>query len=82
MADKRRKVKDGRVFYTRGSNKLYTQLDDLDELLELLKVDCPADVARAKGVPYNSLRHIIVTYYTEEEQEMINWKRRRHSNRK
>lgn len=84
MVEKKRKKPkklNGEYFLTRGSNHEYDQLNDLDELLELLKVHCPADVAKIKAVPYNSLRHIIVTYYSEEQQSMIAWKRRRHKNK-
>ena len=80
MESKRVKTYQGKKFAVRGSNKLYTQLNDLDFIFNELKSKCPADLAKELDVPYNSLRYIIVTYFTEEEQEQIAWKRRRHTN--
>lgn len=68
----------GKLIPTRGSNKSYPQLDDLDALLEMLVVDCPADVARKLGVPANCVRFLIDRWFTEEDKARVNWKRARH----
>lgn len=78
MESKRVRKLDGKYIRPRGSNKKYEQLNDLDALFEMLKRDCPADVARQLGVPYNSVRHLIVTYFADKQQE-IAWKRARHT---
>lgn len=74
------KKKDGQEFRVRGSNKKYLQLDDLDHLKELLRINCPADVAKLLEVPANSVMFTIDRYFTEEEKDNIAWKRKRHKN--
>lgn len=80
--ERRARKLNGKFIVPRGSNKKYSQLDDLDEVYNLLLLHCPADVARMKGVPYNSLRYLIVKYLSPEQQANINWKRQPHSNKK
>ena len=72
---------DGELWEVRGSNHKYAQLDDIDELERLCLKDCPADVARAKGVPYNSLRDRLVRYLSEDRLQALAWKRKRHKNK-
>lgn len=78
------KRKYGIFFQARNSYKKYPQLDDLDNLKKLMIIDriSPSKVAKMLEVPYNSLRHQIVTWFTQEEIEQVPWERIRHQNRK
>jgi hypothetical protein len=71
---------NGKTIHPRGSNKKYSQLDDTDAVFEMCTKECPADVARKLGVPYNSLRHLLVKYYNNRLHEVA-WKRQPHSNK-
>lgn len=81
MNKKARKL-NGEYILKRGSNKLYPQLNDLDALFEMLKLECPADVARKLKVPYNCVRYAIVSNFSPEQQAQVAWKRTPHKNKK
>lgn len=70
----------GKEFSPRGSNKKHTQLNDLDMVFGLLKLECPAHVAKTLGVPPTSLLYLIDKYFNEEEKSQICWARVRHRN--
>lgn len=71
----------GSYFEPRGSNKKHRILDDLDMVFDMLKVKCPAHVARQLGVPSTSLLYLIDKYFSEAEKSQIAWGRSRHRNR-
>lgn len=60
------KIFMGKEIQTRGSNKRYEVLDNLDALYEELKKKYRDDLARELGVPYNSLNYIIRKYFPKE----------------
>ena len=60
------KIFMGKEIQTRGSNKIYEVLDNLDALYEELKKKYRDDLARELGVPYNSLNYIIRKYFPKE----------------
>ena len=71
----------GKEFSTRGSNKEYYELDDLDWLYSLLRKKCITDVAKDLGVPQNSIRWRVFKYFPEEWLNNIVRKRRYHKRR-
>jgi uncharacterized membrane-anchored protein len=64
-------------FNSRGSNKKYPQLDDIDKLAVMSLTTCPADIARELNVPPNCVRYMMDKYFTPEQKANSYWKRRR-----
>jgi hypothetical protein len=70
------KHKYGKYYESRGSNKKYPQLNDIDAVMALFEAGhCPADAAKILKVPANSLKHLIDNDLTAEERAKIPWKR-------
>ena len=70
----------GREFNTRGSNKVHTILDDLDNLYSELLIMSVAQVAKKYKVPPNSIRHRVMKYFLPEMVDNIKRQRRFHKN--
>ena len=74
------KIFGERLEFIRNSNKLYTQLDDLDWVYSELKVMSMAQFAEKHKVPYNSVRHRVHKYFPPEWLSSIKRQRRFHTN--
>ena len=72
---------NGQQLSLRGSNKKYHALDDLDELFAKLKDKSMAQLSKELGVPANSIRHRVVTYFPQEWIDEIQRERKFHKNR-
>lgn len=71
---------NGQVIATRGSNKVYYQLDDLDWLYVQLQTMTMAQLARALGIGRNSrnvIRHRVDRYFPDEwKANIVSYKER------
>ena len=59
----------------RRANKKYFELDDLDQLFEDLQKESRDEYAKRKGIPYNSVNHMVQTYFPKEWLAKIKVKR-------
>lgn len=74
-------ILNGQVIETRGANKKYPELDNLDELLEKLKKKSITQLAKELGCPQNSLRSRLFKYCSKEQIDGIFKERRYHKRR-
>lgn len=73
---------NGKEIKVRGSNKFYTELDDLDWLFEQLKVKSMAQLADELKIPYTSrnvIRHRVEKYFPQEWKDQIKRERKPHT---
>jgi hypothetical protein len=63
----------------RGSNRKYVELDDLDNLFTILLTKSIGQFAKETGIPYNSIRHRVHKYFTQEMIDKIRRERRFHT---
>ena len=56
----------GMNFSTRGSNKKYVELDDLDNLYEMLKEKSRDEISKELNIPYNSINYVVRKYFPPE----------------
>lgn len=61
----------GNEITPRGSNRKYTELDDLDSLYTTLLSKSMGELAKETGIPYNSIRHRVHKYFTQEMIDRI-----------
>lgn len=69
---------------TRGANKKYPELDDLDYICKRLEMPnglCITELAKELGVPQNSIRHRLYKYVDPEWIETKLVKARKYHNR-
>lgn len=66
----------------RGSNKKYPELDDLDTLYNKLLTMSIGQLSKELGVPYNSIRHRVHKYFTQEMLDKICRQRKFHTKAK
>lgn len=72
----------GQFYKLRGSNKKYTQLDDLDKLYQELQEICVEDYAKKYGIPANSIMYRVKRYFPADWIAKIVKKRRFHQKKK
>ncbi len=73
-------VLKGQIIHTRGSNKLYEHIDNLDDLYVTLQKMSMAQAAKFYKVPPNSIRHRVEKYFPQEWKDTICYQREPHKN--
>ena len=61
----------GMELKVRGCNKKHIKLDNLDWLYDQLLQKSMGQLAKEEGIPYNSIRHRVYKYFTQEMRDKI-----------